>query len=123
MILIHAPERDASQNPLLSKKSRPRFVSKKERRHRKSTERRVAADNLEVEEQHKIMKGIIFRNEPGIICLPCCAGAYEEKMVIGFDKKKSGGKGVVGCVPQSQEAEKKSGGKVFMVVPPVTRSG
>ena len=105
MTLIHTPARDASQNSSLSKKRRPRCVSKKERRHRKSAERRVAADKLEVEKQHQIVNDIIFRNEPCILCLPSCAEAYEDKMVIGFNKKKSGGKGVLGCAP------------------PVTRSG
>ena len=79
-------------------------MSKRERRHKRSAEERVAADKLKVEERHKIMNDIIFRNEPGILCLPCCAEVYEEKMVIGFDKK-SGGKGVLSSAPESQEAD------------------
>ena len=118
LIFIHTPDRDVSQNSTPSKKRRPRFVSKKERRHRVSTDRRVAQDKLEVEEQHKVMNDIMFRNEPGILCSPCCAEAYEEEMVIGSDKTKSGGKGVLGRAPQPQREAKKIGGKgVFGCAP------
>ena len=50
------------------------------------------------------MNDIIFRNEPGMLCLPCCAEAYEEEMVIGFHTK-SGGKGVLSLAPESREAD------------------
>ena len=91
--LIHTPDRDTSQISTLSKKRQPRNVSKKERRHKKSTERQAAADKLEVEEQHKIMNDIIHRNEGFVLCLPCCAEAYEDDMSIGFfNKTKTDGK-------------------------------
>ena len=123
LTLIHTPDRDASQNSTLSKKRRPRFASKKKRRHRKSTQKRAAADKLEFKEQHKIMNDIIFRNEPGILCLPCCAEAYEEEMVIGFDKTKSGGKGVLGRAPVTKRGKEdwRQGGS--WLCPPVNRSG
>jgi hypothetical protein len=66
-----------------------------------------------IEEQTKIMNDIIFLNEPGIMCLPCEDEAQTGDLWNGFmkERKNSGGKGVLGCAPQSLEAGKKSGGK------------
>ena len=73
---------------------KPRFLSKKEMRGKRSTAKRLARDRAEIESQQKIMNDIIFRNEPGIKCLPCEDEAYANDLRLGFGKG-SGGKGVL----------------------------
>jgi hypothetical protein len=117
LTLIHTPERDASQNLTLSKKRRPRFLSKREVRGKRSAARKLAADRAEIESQQKIMNDIIFRNEPGILCLPCCAVAYEEEMVIGFDKTMAA-RGFLVVPPSHKERRRRLAARGFLAVPP-----
>ena len=107
--------------PTLSRKMRkPRFLAKKERRHQRSAARKLAADKAEVDSRQKIMNDIIFRNEPGIMCLPCEDKAYADDMWFSFDKN-NGGKGVLGCAPPSHEkraSTRRVAARGFLVVPP-----
>ena len=82
---------------------KPRFLSKKEMRGKRSTAKKLARDRAEVDSQQNIMNDTILRNEPGILCLPCEDEAYAGDLWIGFGKT-SGGKGVLSCAPDSLEA-------------------
>jgi hypothetical protein len=81
---------------------------RKEMRGKRSTAKKLARDRAEIESQQKIMNDIIFRNEPGIMCLACEDEAQTGDLWIGFvkkKKKKSGSKGVLSCAPESLEAD------------------
>ena len=82
MTLTHTPT-------LPRKMWKPRFLSKKEVRGKRSTARKLAAERAEIESQQMIMNDIIFRNEPGIRCLPCEDEAYVDDLWFGFHKKGS----------------------------------
>ena len=79
LTLIHPPTQ--------SRKRRPRYLSKIERRHQRPTARNLAATKLEIDSQQNIMNDIIFQNDTGIMCLPCEDEAFADDMWFRFHKK------------------------------------
>ena len=111
MSLIHTPT-------LPRKMRKPRFLSKKEVRGKRSTASKLVAEGAEIESQQMIMNDIIFRNEPGIRCLSCENEAYVDDLWFGFGKIRVAARGYSAVSPSHKERRTRVAARGGLVVPP-----